>query len=235
MTTEMIYNEVSRFMQSDRWNEVKTFADSAPTFDQRTIRRILAMRPYATHVRLESDWAKHGRTIIEGERPILMVGGNHYDISQTEGDPLPQAIDYLRGNAPKGMYQGLATLARSRGFTVKSSKTELAQGVNGETRWAKRQVIINANNAPKQKVKTLAHELAHIEMHRYSSDRYKAEIEAETVAYLVCREFGVDTTPYSVGYVATWVPYGDIEYVFEGEIERTAKRLIEGLQAVIKV
>jgi antirestriction protein ArdC len=53
-------------------------------------------------------------------------------------------------------------------------------------------------------VKTLAHELAHALLHEEAEDRRLAELEAESVAYVVCQRLGIESSAYSFGYVATW-------------------------------
>ena len=62
-----------------------------------------------------------------------------------------------------------------------------------------------------QTIKTLVHEIAHAKLHNpdfLSEEQKKArrekEVEAESVAYVVCQHFGIDTSDYSFGYVAGW-------------------------------
>ena len=59
-----------------------------------------------------------------------------------------------------------------------------------------------------QRVKTLAHERAHIAFGHLnatcSDPRSRIEVEAESVAYLVMGWFGIDTARYSFPYVAGW-------------------------------
>ena len=62
----------------------------------------------------------------------------------------------------------------------------------------------------KQTVKTMLHEISHATLHRRkkneppSKDQHTREVEAESVAYVVCQHFGIDTSDYSFGYVAGW-------------------------------
>jgi hypothetical protein len=64
-------------------------------------------------------------------------------------------------------------------------------------------LIVVRNAAPRQMTKTLAHELAH---HFGGAIVPSAEEEtiAESVAYVVCARFGLDTGERSFPYVATW-------------------------------
>jgi IrrE N-terminal-like domain len=68
---------------------------------------------------------------------------------------------------------------------------------------------VRASNSPAQRVKTLAHELAHALLHENHKDRALAELEAESVAFVVCSFLDVQSDDYSFGYVAGWAGGGD--------------------------
>ena len=62
-----------------------------------------------------------------------------------------------------------------------------------------------------QTIKTIIHEISHQRLHSgdnpdHGKDKPRSskEVEAESVAYVVCQHFGVDTSDYSFGYVAGW-------------------------------
>ena len=86
---------------------------------------------------------------------------------------------------------------------------------NGLTNFASRVVTVRLDLSPAQAAKTTAHELAHVLLHRpgtHDLDRPSREIEAESVAYLVCGAHDLDTDAYSFGYVASWSG-GDTERI----------------------
>jgi len=60
--------------------------------------------------------------------------------------------------------------------------------------------------APAQAVKTLIHELGHALLHadEFPSSKEVAEVEVESVAYIVCDAIGFDSGDYSFAYVARW-------------------------------
>ena len=79
-------------------------------------------------------------------------------------------------------------------------------------------------------------ELAHALLHEGTDDRPLAELEAESVAYVVCRGLGFDSGDYSFGYVACWAGGGP-EAVAAitasgGAIQRAASRILDGLVPV---
>ncbi|CAN5632994.1 hypothetical protein BH20ACT23_BH20ACT23_01960 [soil metagenome] len=57
-----------------------------------------------------------------------------------------------------------------------------------------------------QATKSLIHELAHVLLHAEAdlSQRWVPEVEAESVAFVVARALGLDTSDYSFAYVARW-------------------------------
>lgn len=135
-----------------------------------------------------------------------------FDVTQTDGEPLPDvAPDLLTGAAPDRLWEQLSTLVRADGFTVERGD---CRGANGYTRFDDRTVRIRDDVDPAQAVKTLAHELGHIRAghdtrfadayHRSVDCRGIAEIEAESIAYLITTTAGLDVGGYSVPYVAGW-------------------------------
>ena len=104
-------------------------------------------------------------------------------------------------------------------------------GANGRTRFDARTVRVRADVDDAQAVKTLCHELAHVELHNgteYATGcRGRAEIEAESVAYLVCHHAGLTTDNYSFAYVAHWSD-GDLD-----TLRATAERVVAAARRII--
>ena len=125
-------------------------------------------------------------------------------------------------HAGKVPYEDLWAL-RDVGFTVEEDY--LDGGVNGDCSHEKHRIRVEVRNEPKQQVKTLAHELAHAILHEaHDLPRERMELEAESVAFIVCADMHIDTAAYSVGYVATWAGGGD----------EARKALVESAQRIQK-
>ena len=155
-----------------------------------------------------------------------------FDLAQTDGDDLPEvAPAALTGDAPAELWERLASRLTSTGFRLLRGDTGSA---NATTHFLTRTVVVRSDLSPAQAVKSLAHEVAHTMLHdgtEYSSGcRGTAEIEAESVAYLVCGAAGVDTGEYSFPYVARWAD-GDVELVRHTteRVVSCARWLIEAL------
>lgn len=130
------------------------------------------------------------------------------DVSQLQGNPSasspapPRPIE-LSGDAPAGLWDGIAAHITARGYRIERGD---CGGANGRTIWAERRVIVRADVEPAHAAKTLTHELAHIlcDHETRTVARPLGEVEAESVACIVAAVCGLDTLPYSVPYVAGW-------------------------------
>jgi hypothetical protein len=129
--------------------------------------------------------------------------------------PEPPTPVLLSGEGPAGLGRALAGAIAARGFRLKLD-TNLAPA-NGLTDFAAATVSLRAGLSHAQACKTLAHELAHCELHAPGgpkSQQLRAikEIEAESVAWLLARHAGLDAGDYSFPYLAHWAG-GDLQVV----------------------
>jgi antirestriction protein ArdC len=135
-----------------------------------------------------------------------------FDVTQTDGQPLPEvAPGPLTGDAPAQLWQRLAQVVEADGYRIERGP---CGGAYGHTRFTEHIVRVRDDVAPAQATKTLAHELGHIRAehhtrfaenyHRDTHCRGIAEVEAESIAYVVSAAAGLDTTDYTVPYVAHW-------------------------------
>ena len=216
--------------------------------------------PDATQVAGFSAWRRMHRVVRRGERAIWILAplrsrnpgaeGDEvvervrgfravavFDLSQTEGEPLPAPFSRLEGGDPDGAYDRLCALASRIDWKVQLR--ELAGGVNGDCSHATRIIRVEVRNAPAQRVKTLAHELAHALMHERVESRGLAELEAESAAYVVCATLGIDSSDYSLGYVATWAGGGPAAATAIRQscarIQRAAGAILSALGAAVEV
>ena len=132
-----------------------------------------------------------------------------YDISQTEGDPLPTLVNELDGSVEA--YQELMTvLGEVSPFPIEFE--EIHGGANGYYSPADQRIAIRQGMSEAQTIKTAIHEITHADLHSpdayivgdESKDRRTKEVEAESTAYVVCNHYGIDTSDYSFGYLAAW-------------------------------
>ncbi len=155
-----------------------------------------------------------------GTRMIGVKPAYVWDISQTTGDPVPglPRPTLLQGEAPSGLWDGLADQITAAGFELRLvSSAATIGGANGLTDFLSREVAVRTDMDEAAQVKTLAHELGHVLLHappenalstELAADatlhRGIAEVEAESIALMVGAVHGLDTTSYTVPYVSTW-------------------------------
>ena len=146
------------------------------------------------------------RQRMVGARPAYV-----WDISQTEGSPIPERPTplLLSGEAPEGLWSGLRALIHESGFAVVLVPDAAPlDGANGLTDFVARTVSVRADMDAAARVKTLGHELAHIRMHDPDagtlSHRGIGEVEAESVALMIGAAHGMDTSDYTIPYVSAW-------------------------------
>ncbi|UTF55769.1 ImmA/IrrE family metallo-endopeptidase [Natronosalvus rutilus] len=159
-----------------------------------------------------------------------------FDISQTEGEPLPELETEATGDA-EGLVPLLRAATDELGVTVRI--VDAAEWAHGDAKGVCKQrdihdftPIVEAKARPNQAdlAVTLIHEYAHALLHFDVDDedeRSKREVEAEAVAYIVGRYFGLDTSG-SAFYLAAW--HGDDPEVIQnrlGRISSTAQEIIE--------
>jgi hypothetical protein len=126
-------------------------------------------------------------------------------------DPESLRSTVLDGDAPRLLWDALAAQIEAAGFSLDGASST-ASGIgpaNGLTDFQARMVWVRPDLPPAQRTKTLAHELAHVRLHRPDTrpanlTQAIGEVEAESVAFLVTRELGLDSSAYSIPYVTGW-------------------------------
>jgi hypothetical protein len=130
-----------------------------------------------------------------------------WDVSQTEGKPLPinKYAKPLEGET--GNYRIIKRFVETRFCPV----VEADISCNGMTDF--RKIVIKRSLSEVHKLKTLMHELAHFLLHKECSyGKSRKEIEAEISAYLCAKKLGIDTSSYSFDYLAAWDDLSDEEF-----------------------
>jgi antirestriction protein ArdC len=99
--------------------------------------------------------------------------------------------------------------------------------------------VLSVNNRPQfsvnQQAKTLIHELSHmlLRIERQDDDLEltysEEELVVESIAFTVCGSLGVDTSGYSIPYLASWAQRASMETIERaaGMVDRVGKRIEE--------
>ena len=132
-----------------------------------------------------------------------------FDLSQTDGKELPAiGPSELVGNI-EGYPKLLQALQEISPVPV---SFELIDGdAKGFYHLEDKKIVVQDGMSEVQTIKTLLHEMAHQKLHDKDNvpeakdiSRNGKEVEAESVAYVVCQHYGINTSDYSFSYVAGW-------------------------------
>jgi antirestriction protein ArdC len=153
-----------------------------------------------------------------------------FDEHQTEGSDLPQ-IGSVSGD-PSVYLERLEDFVRSTGITLTySDSIAPAKGMA-----EKGKITLLPGQSPAETFATLAHELAHWDMHfgtrRNDTNKRIRETEAESVAYVVCTAIGLEPGTGSRDYIGLYG--GDSKLLLESleYVQSTASRILNALEAV---
>jgi hypothetical protein len=163
-----------------------------------------------------------------GVRRRLLFGvGTVFDISQTDGEPLP-AIDVpvLESDDGSALYGQLETVAQEDGLTVERGSQRLSRPETMGFYSPTERLIVVREAAQLQMTKTLAHELAHHYGDHQLSDA-ESETIAESVAYVTLACYGLDAGQRSFPYVATWSRQPAVLRGALHQIETVSRTLID--------
>ena len=141
-----------------------------------------------------------------------------FDVSQTDGKPLPELASSLSGSVQN--YEIFMEALR-RSAPVPLSVEPMAANMDGYFSPDQQRIAIRAGMSEVQTVSAAVHEIAHSKLHNYAKaqeeaaragdkeppkkkDRNTEEVEAESISYAVCQYYGIQTGENSFGYIANW-------------------------------
>ena len=155
------------------------------------------------------------------KEPLLDENGNEqtytsfklvpvFDVSQTNGKELAKPIYELEGTYQDygNLYKSAKEVSEANGVPLSfSNDTGTANGYYSPK---ENHIVIKQGMSEQQTLKTIFHEMAHSDLHNLEKlqeeplKRSTAELQAESVAFVVASHYGLDTSDYSFGYLATW-------------------------------
>ena len=143
-----------------------------------------------------------------------------FDVSQTEGEPLPSiGVEELTGSVER-YGEFFKTLEQTSPVPI--GFEDIPGGSHGYYHLTEKRIAIQEGMSELQTLKTAIHEIAHSKLHAIDPeapaieqadrpDSRTREVQAESVAYAVCQHYGLDTSDYSFGYVAGWSSGKDLK------------------------
>ena len=264
-TIEQLANETDAARQSELFRNYLKASAAFWTYSWHNQMLIWRQKPDASYVGGFNTWLKCGRYVRKGEKGIAILapmffndkkqtadGGEEetrrlwfkivhvFDISQTDGTPLPELPTKSVGERGQEMLGRLLRFAESRVITVRFVEKCKLNGAAGTSRGNEIEIRTSETDVTTQAA-TLAHEIAHSLLHWTADgkkitsrdgkeiDRQQWELEAEATAYSVCSYFGIQSP--SDFYLATYsvTPAMLLEAV--ETIATTVKTILIGCQS----
>lgn len=134
-----------------------------------------------------------------------------FDVSQTDGDPLPELVEPLNGDVER--YELFVDVLRAVS-PLPIVFEDMSPNTDGYCKFGDK-IAIRNNMSEVQTVSAILHEMAHAKLHDVNNivesekpEKPKArrfeEIEAESISFVVANHFGVETGANSFGYIGGW-------------------------------
>ena len=202
-----------------------------------------ALRIYAPmrSVRRDVD-ADTGDEIVETSAMRFKLVAVFHQGQLAAPPDLPAQPKLLQGNDPPlAVWEAIADQINAAGYVLRRGPLDGPDGPKGVTKFIERSVTVRDDLEPAQALKTEIHELGHVLMHNAEirepgTARERMEVEAESVAYVVCDILGVDAGSYSIPYVANWAG-ADVELVqaTAHKVLSTAREIVASLEAELGI
>ena len=186
--------------------------------------RIIAPTPYKKKIEeMKRDPDTHapildadGKAVMEEKeieipmfRPVKV-----FDYAQTDGKPLPERVASPVANLTGSVenYEAFMEALR-RSSPVPVEVKPLSADMDGYFSPKSQSITLREGMSEVQTVSAAVHEIAHAKLHNYAlqqpeerrhKSRNTEEVEAESISFMVCAYFGIETGANSFGYVATW-------------------------------
>ena len=137
-----------------------------------------------------------------------------FDYAQTDGKPLPERVASPVANLTGSVENyGAFMEALRRSSPVPVEFKPLSADMDGYFSPKSQSITLREGMSEVQTVSAAVHEIAHAKLHNYglqqaaerkAKSRNTEEVEAESISFMVCAYFGIETGANSFGYVATW-------------------------------
>ena len=167
---------------------------------------------------------------------------NMFDISQTEGEELPELVKSLDSKVEN--YEAFVhAIEKISPVPLLFEQIGVSDGYYS---LKEEQIHIDEDLGPTQTILTMIHEIAHAKLHNAEmknkeaeegkvKDKQTREVEAESIAYVVCQRYGIETGDNSFGYIASWSKDKELPQLQASlqTISRTAYEMIKGMDKVL--
>jgi len=228
---DQLLSDSKLYTQSKDYKELLDFVVRLRNFAPFNAMLLQVQKPGLRFAASARDWRERfGRKPKEGARPLLILWpfgpvALVYDEMDTEGEPLPEDVAsfFAKGATDEALIASFKPLVERK--NIEWCSVDAGDKNAGSIRVIKRAItkeettqyrmIVNRNHSPAVQLTTIAHELGHMFLghlgpdkklnvpDRPQSNQVQQELEAESVAFIVCARNGVKSK--SESYLANYV------------------------------
>ena len=211
---------------------------------------IFSQKPDATRVAGYRTWQSLNRYVRKGEKGIAILAPITlkknadeedeervlrfrvvyvFDVSQTEGADLPEPEILTGAECEQELFDALVAMTETHGIEIRHEA--LPDGTYGVSKGGT--IVLDSLLQGADRFAVLVHELAHELLHHGNNgrpvDRKTREIEAETVAHVVCRHFGLPST--ASNYLAFQGATGEEVTARLSRVANVVQAIVSGLES----
>lgn len=258
--TQMLQTGLEEYATSEKYRDLLRVMSLFHNYSANNCLLIALQCPHASYVAGYTSWRNNfHRQVKKGEKAIRIISPVKYkkkneedeeeerigfksasvfDISSTyqipDMEPVTIGVEDLQGHIENykdflHAFQSISPVPVD--FRLFDGD---ARGYYSDT---EKIIVVQDGMTERQSVKTLVHEIAHAMLHtkeqlqEHKKDRKQKELEAESVAYVVCEHYGFDSEDYSFPYIVCWGGTGfqDILKESMSTIQKTADEIITGV------
>ena len=259
---QMLDSEISNIYSSDDYKRYLNAMSNFHTYSLNNLMLIARQKPDATLIAGYRTWRdKFNRQVKRNEKAIYILApkirkiknsdsddddfesaivGYYavpvFDISQTIGDDLPTI------STPRLLISSVSNYSDFMDAITAIAKFNISfEALEGDKYGYfsnSSGIVIRKGMSESQTIKTAIHELVHSILHSTETSMLKSreikEAEAESVAYVVCTHFGIDTSDYSFSYITGWLSDGATFKNLLFTVQETAANIISALEDNLK-
>lgn len=254
--TQTSLTALAEQLKAGQSDQLKAYLAMLGRFHQYSFNNVMLIaqqRPDATHVAGFQAWKSLGRYVKKGEtaltivapmllkQPDEMAAGSDdaeaprivrfravrvFDVSQTDGDPLPEPV---RVGGEPGEYLDRLRIAVV-GHSIVLEERPLPLGQAGFAAAGK--IVVAAGMSRAETFSTLVHEFAHELLHHSGAKASKSvrETEAEAIAFVVARSIGLETGTSASDYISLYDGDHRTLAASLAIIQKTAAMIIDAIQ-----
>ena len=220
-TRYSVNNRLLIYMQNPKASYVAGYQAWQNKFERHVVKgakgiTIIAPTPYKKKIeeeKLDPDTKlpmldENGEVITEEKeiRIPMFKPVTVFDVSQTDGKPLPVLAETLVGDVQN---YDVFMEAIKRSSPVPIIVEPMQQNMDGYFSLSEQNIHLREGMSEVQTVCAAIHEITHAKLHNADAEDQKShkveEIEAESVAYSVCAYYNIETDANSFGYIANYV------------------------------